>query len=330
MDMSRLSVSVQTLADYRRAWRGVSANRLPWECLFSLPPWVEAWWDSFGAGAPARILAVRDGEEVVGLAPLMETGGTLRVMGDPEVCDTLDLVTAPGRAAAIVGAMIDHLRAEGFAALAVGPVRDDAASVGALRRAAHERGLTFSVRPGGTTSLVVLPDDWERYLAGLAGKERHEIRRKERRLHRAGAVRWRRVTAVAPDRRPMDDFLRLLRESRPDKRRFMTPPMEAYFRRLADLTAAADLLRLFFIDLDGRPAAAVLCFDHQGTRYLYNNGYDPRHRDLSVGLLCKLFSMADAMGEGLKRYDFLKGSERYKRQLGGHPQPLVECRLGLT
>jgi CelD/BcsL family acetyltransferase involved in cellulose biosynthesis len=330
MNLNRLTVNTESLAGYRLAWRRDPGNLLPWECLFTLPPWIEAWWRSLGAGTPPRILAVRDGGALVGLAPLRETDGTLRVMGDPEICDTLDLVAASGHSAAVMGALVDHLRAEGREALVVGPVQGDAATVTALQSVARERGLDLTVRPAGATSYVNLPDTWEGYLAGLAGKQRHEIHRKERRLRRAGTLRWRRVEAVGPDQRPMDDFLRLFRESRPDKLDFMTPAMEAYFRRLAETTAAAGLLRLFFLDLDGSPAATAMCFDHQGTRYLYNNGFDPRHRGLSVGVLCKLFSMADAVGDGLRRYDFLKGLERYKRHLGGLPRLLVDCRLRLA
>jgi len=317
------------LEDYRRVWSRSAGDPLPWDCLFTLPPWLEAWWWSFGSGA-ARILAVRDGPACVGLAPLLARKAALGIMGDPEICDYLDLMAAPGRETEILKALADHLRDEGCPELQVGPLPEDAPTVAALQRLARSGGLTLAVAPAGVASRADLPASWEAYLQGLAGKERHELRRKERRLRSAGAVRWRRVERIDPEGADLDVFLHLFRASRPDKRRFLQPAMEAYFRRLAAGMAEAGRLRLFFLDLADRPAAAALCFDHQGTRYLYNNGFDPQLGHLSVGLLCKVYSIADAIGDGLPRYDFLKGPEPYKRRLGGRPRNLVECRLQLA
>ncbi len=124
----------------------------------------------------------------------------------------------------------------------------------------------------------------------------------------------------------MDDFLVLFRQNREDKAAFMSAPMEAYFRLLAEYVPG---MRIGFLDVDGSPAAGVLCCDHGGTRFLYNSGYDNHRGQLSVGILCKIFSIRESIARGLKRYDFLKGNEVYKRQLGGRPVPIYSCRIDL-
>jgi CelD/BcsL family acetyltransferase involved in cellulose biosynthesis len=65
------------------------------------------------------------------------------------------------------------------------------------------------------------------------------------------------------------------------------------------------------------------------TRHLYNSGFDPRFRSLSVGLMCKVLSLKDAIEKGCKNYDFLKGAETYKYRLGGREVPLYNCRIRL-
>ena len=95
-------------------------------------------------------------------------------------------------------------------------------------------------------------------------------------------------------------------------------------------TAIADgnrIAKLSFLEIDGNPVAAVMCFDYQSTVYLYNNGYDRRYRSLSVGLLSKLLSIKDSIQSGKKTYDLLKGSEPYKYRLGGKPIPLYRCDI---
>jgi len=94
--------------------------------------------------------------------------------------------------------------------------------------------------------------------------------------------------------------------------------------------AEVGLVRLFLLDLDHRPAAAALCFDHDGTVFLYNSGYDPSFRRLSAGLLDKVFSIRESIAWGRKRYDFLKGAEPYKYRLGGREVALYRCRLELA
>jgi CelD/BcsL family acetyltransferase involved in cellulose biosynthesis len=72
-----------------------------------------------------------------------------------------------------------------------------------------------------------------------------------------------------------------------------------------------------------------MCFDYGSTRYLYNNGYDPRFRSLSVGIVSKLLTIKDGIDAGRRRYDFLRGNESYKRHLGGKPVPLYGLNVAL-
>jgi CelD/BcsL family acetyltransferase involved in cellulose biosynthesis len=125
----------------------------------------------------------------------------------------------------------------------------------------------------------------------------------------------------------MDTFMRLFRANRAAKADFMTGPMPAFFRRLAEKMAAAGLLRLYLLDLDGVAIAAAMCFDYRATVYLYNNGYDDTYRGLSPGLLSKVLTIRESIRNGRRVYDFLKGSEKYKQRLGGRPVNLFRCEL---
>ena len=88
-------------------------------------------------------------------------------------------------------------------------------------------------------------------------------------------------------------------------------------------------MKLYFLDLDGRPIAATLCIDDRSTVYLYNNGYDAAFRSLSIGLLSKVLTIKASIGDGRQTYDFLKGSEAYKRRLGGQPVNVHHCVLDI-
>ena len=88
---------------------------------------------------------------------------------------------------------------------------------------------------------------------------------------------------------------------------------EVAIEKMAEL----DFLRLFFMEIDGERVASAVCFDYGNTRFLYNSGYNPAYSQLSVGLLNKALSLQTAIEEGRQSFNFLKGNERYKYNLGG-------------
>ena len=316
----------ETLSSYWRA----SKDPLQWDCPFVLPPWLKAWWTTFGAGWAPRIMGVRQGAELIGIAPLRVLEGEARFIGDPDVCDYLDFIVAPGRDPEFFRVLIEALRQQGIRHMDLGPVRADSAVMRELPPVAERLACEFSSEREDVSYELALPANWEAYLGLLKGTERHEIRRKLRRLEEAARIEFRRVEDPIEVRRSMDTFLRLFGANRSDKAAFMTSRRTRFFRSLAEATAEAGLLTLSFLELDGKPAAAVMCFHDPSTVYLYNNGYDNRFRSLSVGVLSKVLCIREAIREGKKRFDFLKGPEAYKRRLGGTPVPLYRCRLRIV
>ena len=304
-------------------------NRLGWECLFVLPPWLKAWWSAFGAGLAPHLRAVRLGDEVIGIAPLLVRGEKASFIGSSEVCDYLDFIVAPGRGREFFDNLINHLRQQGISRLDLGPVRADSTVLTDLTGVAKSLGFESSCEPEDVTLELELPGTWDGYLRRLTGKQRHEVRRKLKRLHEAGHVTYRVVEDIDQVREAMDTFLALFASNRADKAAFMTGQMASFFRSLAEAMAEVQILKLCFLDLDAAPAAAAMCFDYGSTMYLYNNGYDRRFHSLSVGLLSKALSIKESIRRGTKKYDFLKGDEGYKRRLGGKKLPLYRCQVTL-
>ena len=302
-------------------------NPLRWDCLFVLPAWLQVWWSVFGAELTPYICVVRDRDQVIGIAPLLVEGEEARFLGGPDVCDYQDFIVAPGREQEFFEVLINHLRQQGVTHLDLKPVRADSIVLSEFVGVAKSLECEFSCEPEDVTLEIELPATWDDFLGKLTGKQRHEVRRKLRRLHEAAEINNRVVEDVKGVKDEMDTFLTLFGLSRSDKATFMTSQMATYFRSLAETMAQVNLLKLFFLDLDGTPAAAVMCFDYNSTTYLYNNSYERRFSSLSVGLLCKVISIKDSIQNQKKKYDFLKGVEAYKHRLGGQEVPLYRCRI---
>jgi CelD/BcsL family acetyltransferase involved in cellulose biosynthesis len=90
------------------------------------------------------------------------------------------------------------------------------------------------------------------------------------------------------------------------------PWVEAFHRDAAWLLAERGALRLFVMEVGGRPVAALYGMVHRRAFLFYQSGADPEFAVHSVGLVLLAESFRSALEEGLERYEFLHGEEAYK------------------
>ncbi len=317
-----------SLADLEAVWHDADSS-LDWRCLFTLPPWLIAWWSAFGDAHDPHILLMDADGEKIGVVPLKIANASATLVGSPDVCDYLDIITAPEHRQDVTRQLCDHLRKSGIKTFVLNGVRKEAAIWTDVIPYAEESGWMVSCEEEEVTYEIELPDTWEAFLYRLNGKQRHELRRKLRRLNEAGEVQFRMTAPSSGPDSQLERFIDLFKASRTDKQAFMTPQMTDFFRSLVRSFAGSRILQFGELSLSGQVAAMVMCFDYRSTRYLYNSGYDPRYRQLSVGLVSKILCIRDAVEQGLSRFDFLKGSEIYKQRLGGVAKKIYRCSVHL-
>lgn len=295
--------------------------------VFVSPTWLRVWWREFGTGRELLLLSVRRHGELVGVVPLMRDGDHLSFAGDTQVCDYMDVVAASGEEEAVLSDVLRSLGEEPCRELVLWAVPEGSPTLEALKVAAPALSLSVDIEREDVCPRLDLPATWEEYLAGLSKKNRHELRRKLRKLSRGGEVRLETLDQPAEVEAALDDFLRLYRESRADKAAFMTEEMERFFRAIVAALAAEEQVELLFLALGGVRVAAVLCFCADDESLLYNSGYDPDYAYLSVGLLSKALALRKAIEEGKQRFDFLRGREPYKYDLGATDRPVYRCTV---
>jgi CelD/BcsL family acetyltransferase involved in cellulose biosynthesis len=320
------TVTEESLANLSSYWSDSRYN-LNWAPVFVSPHWLQVWWQVFGSGAKLFLRVVRQSGSIIGIAPLLVRDKTASFLGSADVCDYLDFIVAPGKENDFFNSLLDDLKEKNINQLDLEPVRHDSTVLTQLADIARNRGYEVACTSEDISLEMELPPTFDEYLNMLTAKQRHEVRRKLRRLSEAGKLDYHFVEdrATVPD--AMDTFIKMFTESRQDKAAFLTGQMEAFFRLLANTMAEAGLLRLGVLELDTLPTAAIMCFDYHDCVYLYNSGYDPEYNSLSVGLISKVLAIKDSIERGKKRFDFLKGAESYKYHLGGREVPLYRCQI---
>jgi CelD/BcsL family acetyltransferase involved in cellulose biosynthesis len=323
---AQLTVSPISLNAFQELWID-NQTSLNWNCLFVTPGWLQSVFRHLGAPGDPLILAVHNNGQLIGIVPLAACGDRAQFLGNADVCDYQDIVCSPGQESAVVRGLFDYLNRMGIHSLELETLRPDAAIVKGLEPWVDSGLVHVSKSPIDVTFETLLPESWDGYLQQLNGKQRHEVRRKVRRLEADGPYGYRLAQNGPALQSDIATFLNLFQMNRKDKADFMDDAMSAYFSDLMKTLSGHDLLRLYFLELSGDPAAAVFCVDYGGVRYLYNSAYHSRYNDLSVGILSKVFSIRAAIETGCRQYDFLKGAESYKKRIGGQQVQLFRWKI---
>lgn len=291
--------------------------------------WQTEWVRAFAEGQRLEIWrAVDDTGALAAILPLFEAEpGIFRLIGGTDVSDYLDVVAAEGQETSAWAALLEA-RASSPAVWDLHCVPAASPTAIALASLATPLGLTVTQKLEERCPVLELPDSWDAYLAALTGKQRHELTRKMRRLARE--LPEARVTSLArPDEIDLriGDFLDLHRRSAVGKARFMDARMEAFFRRVGPALAGAGLVRLWFLDASEGPLATYLTIEWDGTVGLYNSGFRPDRASLSPGVVLLAEVIRDAIERRRRRFDFLRGEERYKYDLGATPEDVLTVAI---
>jgi CelD/BcsL family acetyltransferase involved in cellulose biosynthesis len=293
--------------------------------IFFTPQWQKSWWQVFGGGYELTLLSINDGSRLVGIAPLKHKDNVLSFIGSSDVCDYMDFIVRAGYEDYFFTQLLGYLERLDWKSLEMDSVLPDSVTLRFLAPFLRQKGYRVEINQTNVSPQLFLPANWEDYFTLLKTKDRHEIRRKLRRLEQGNAVNYLTVTEPAQMPSALESFFSLFQLSNPEKANFMTAQKREFFTVMVSSLAEKGNIRLSFLEVDGVRSAATLCFDYNKDIYLYNSAYNPAYSPLSVSLLLEVYDIQDAIKNGKKRFDFLSGNEPYKYDLGGHDVPLSRC-----
>ena len=260
------------------------------------------------------------GDPPVGIAALArDADGTLRFAGG-EFTDEQDVVAPAGEERSVAAAVARWIASEAPPRVRLEFVPEDAPTLEVMASALGARGYRAVRSRLIASPRLGLPGDFDTFVQRLGKKERHELRRKIRRLENATEATFRWLSGSGTDAErggALDRFFALHRLSRGAKADFMTPDMERFFRDIADALAPLGRLRLGVLRAHDEDAAVLFAFAYRGTLALYNAAYDPALASLSIGIVSHAWAIREAIAEGFDTYDLLRGDEPYKYDLGG-------------
>jgi len=301
-------------AELSGAWSRLAEQRSP-ASIFLTPEWLAVAREH--DSAEPVTLAVGDAPH--GIAALArDADGTFRFAGG-ELTDEQDVVCPAGmeQERSVATAVAAWIAGERPRKVRLEFVPEDKPTLETMGAVLAERGYRVERTRLITSPRLALPGDFGTYVQSLGKKERHELRRKIRRLENAtqATFRWTSNTEVERGA-TLDRFFALHRLARGEKASFMTPEVERFFRDIADALAPLGRLRLGALRAHDEDAAVLFAFAYRGTLAVYNAAYDPALASLSIGIVSHAWAIREAIRERFDTYDLLRGDEPYKYDLG--------------
>jgi CelD/BcsL family acetyltransferase involved in cellulose biosynthesis len=198
--------------------------------VFLHPVWLRAWLAEFGDGIEPVLLECSN-SATAAVAPLMRNGdGRLTFIGDPEICDFMDFVVDPDCTPTVYARLWAEICSQEWNDLILWGLMAKSQTLACVSDFARSSGYEVHQEREAVAPRLDLPGTWDEYLASLGKKDRHELRRKMRRVMDSGAsVDLHVYSEPAEVEAAMDAFLELHTRSRLDKTEFMTEAMESLF-----------------------------------------------------------------------------------------------------
>ena len=189
--------------------------------IFLTPYWQRTWWESMTPpGQELRLLRFRDEDTTIGIAPLAFHDGALTFLGSTDLWDIHDFVVRKGREDDFFQALGGYLEDEDWSEFRLESLVEDSPTMGRMLGLAEERGFRVEQGVEGQLMGVALPGTWDEYLSGLRKKDRHELRRKLRKLSGEVDFEIQALEDVESVSGAMDEFLSLMAQSREEKSEF--------------------------------------------------------------------------------------------------------------
>lgn len=307
--------------------------------IFQTFEWQRTWWKHLGEASPDRTLhlvVLAAAGRLVAIAPLFLE----RVPIGPLVAlrrlafvgtgltDYLDVIVRRGLEATACERLAAHLAAShrSFEVLYLADLPDRSPSRTLLFEALQRQGFEGTLFVSERCPRLALRSTWNETLQGIKGDRRRNVLRKIRHLEQGFRVEL----EVCERRETLDgdveDFIALhqARWTGVGKAGVFAQARAAAFQRdVSRALFARGWLVLAFLRVDGNRLAASCSFRFRDVLSYYLGGmarFGPT-RGFAPGLVLQAKCIERANGEGVRVYDFLRGTEPYKYELGGVDVP---------
>jgi len=292
---------------------------LTWEWLFT-------WWRHYGQDKKLRIFLIKESDRVIAIAPFMEWKYRKGIFNIDVIenlcaieCDYSGIILTERRQES-VALLLDCLKKitrDSHVVVRMSHIPENSLFLAGLREQypAFSSSLLLIEQPVSSCPYIDLPANWEEYFHALSRNDRGNLRRSMRSLQKEHAVEVKKY-AGGDDLREQLQVLFELHQKRWQERnvisKFARPEARDFYLDVSRVFHQNNWLDLTFLNAGGKPVSAFWGFNYNDTFWNMTQTFDPDYSKYGVGQLHIMKLIEDAIKNGQRKFDFLKGDEAYK------------------
>jgi CelD/BcsL family acetyltransferase involved in cellulose biosynthesis len=309
--------------------RGFKALHDEWNSLahqsgtiFQTWEWSWQWWQSNKRGKRLNIVTARDGERLVGLAPLYVAsiyyGLPVKVVSflGTNGTDYLGFLLDKDSHFAAKELLKFVLSNSDWDAVDLHQLPGDDPALSMVRKKEFAKGVVAEIVEQDACYRLHVARSFDEIISGLSKKFRWNVQYYERRLYRDHDVSIR-VADTGSVHEDMETFFDLHKKRFLDMKKpgaYLSPVFRRMHTRIATDMCKQDWLRLYIMEIDRVPVATLYGYMFAGSFFYYLGGFDPAWGKMSVSTVLIAHAIKQSVEENAECFDFLRGEEPYKEK----------------
>jgi len=278
--------------------------------------WNQTWWQYFNDNSSIEIIEIYENENLIGIAPLSIKDNTVKFIGDEDLYDYRDFIIIEGKESIFFEQLVKYIYSLRWSSIQFNSIPNSSSTLSYLPAFFEEGNNEVSLNVENSTPTLMLPQTWDKYLSQLSKKNRHELKRKIKRLESQTKYEAHICMGKEIHDQCLENFFDLHKSSSKNKFDFWNDKREKFFDSISKELISQNNLILQSLILNKTSVATAFIIKSDQSFLLYNSGFNPAYSAYSVGLLNTAFAIKNAIETGQNEFNFLKGKEKYKYHLG--------------
>lgn len=289
--------------------------------IFASWEWCSLWWKHFGKQHELIVLIVKDGNETIGIAPMMISKGDCPAFSETvisfiggDITDYMDFVICRDNKEAIKAILNFLVTFNKWGKVDLKRIPDSSSNLTLLKECISGLRQPSMFRESSINPFVEIDGTWDDYYKSMSKGMRQDIRTTLNKLKLVGEVNF--VTYDADTYKEALDALFELHRMRQDYKLgqslFDTQHSRDFFYDLAPAFIKSGWVDITALTINNRVISIAFALKYAGVFYYWIPAFDTEFIKYSLSKVHIQNLLKSCFEQNCREFDFMRGDEEYK------------------
>jgi CelD/BcsL family acetyltransferase involved in cellulose biosynthesis len=293
--------------------------------IFYRHEWFRCWWRAYGKNKQLFIVTIREGEELICLAPLMITKGKFRSLPVWKVefiendesprCDFI--LSQEKDRLKLIKSIVEFLLKsnQSWDLVFLRKIPKDSKTCKYLMNICSNEGLRVCMNQSLKSPFLRIACDWETFYKSTSQRFKKRIRSNRNRLKRLGAISFENYTGQKSMEQVLPEIFAVGKKSwkeKINKSISSTDQNRIFFSKIYTETSSNKWPSVWLLKVNDNAVAFEFHLHYEGEIHALRSEFNETYREYSPGSVLESYIVENIFRNGLKSYDMGGSADNYK------------------